>query len=353
MLAKAAASNPCPWSAHASLVARRLDSPESYLLTFELLLDDCPSELLLPGQHLVLAPHEADGDEATPVGESRPYTPIEMNGRSLTILVKSYSPPAEHPWRGAFSSWLTSLRMGGCVQISGPFGAVALDLQPQCSSHLHLLEHGMVLPLRRLVLIAGGSGATPVVQTLHAACARLGTSSAAVDASRHLPSQHPLEIWVLISDRTPHDSVLVSQISALHTAHPELIVSVERTYTALPTGLPLPPDAADTRRIDAPMVRDLLPPPSADTVALVSGPPSFESAVGRSLAEVGHAHVVLLSSGEVSSPSLEVRGTPGAGRVPSQLVAALRCCVQASVAPTGKAIRDEATDRTDEANLCA
>ena len=73
MLAKAAASNPCPWSAHASLVARRLDSPESYLLTFELLLDDCQSELLLPGQHLVLAPHEADGDEATPVGESRPY----------------------------------------------------------------------------------------------------------------------------------------------------------------------------------------------------------------------------------------------------------------------------------------
>ena len=50
MLAKAAASNPCPWSAHASLVARRLDSPESYLLTFELLLDDCPSELLLPGR---------------------------------------------------------------------------------------------------------------------------------------------------------------------------------------------------------------------------------------------------------------------------------------------------------------
>ena len=62
MLAKAAASNPCPWSAHASLVARRLDSPESYLLTFELLLDDCPSELLLPGQHLVLAPHVRAGE---------------------------------------------------------------------------------------------------------------------------------------------------------------------------------------------------------------------------------------------------------------------------------------------------
>lgn len=286
--------------------------------------------LLLPGQHLMLAPHASaaagakvvgDEDVTTPVGEARPYTPINVSddGLRVTLLVKRSGP---------FSRWLVSLTPGQSVAMRGPFGAIALDLDHGWSGDevggsarpaLYLSRVGVALPIRRLALIAGGSGVTPVAQMLNAVCASL-EARCGVAGSSLAP---PLEVWVLVSDHTPEHALLSSELDDLARSHPQLIVSLHRTYTSLPQGQ-TSPGGAGARRVDEAMLREQLPPPADDTAVLFCGPPGFEAAVQHDLSSIGHVHAVNLSSGEVSSPAVsQVLLT--AHRLLTPWAAALRC----------------------------
>ena len=150
--------------------------------------------------------------DATPfLCKPRPYTPVDVSGSRVTLLVKSYpsvvvpSSTSEEtdqgmndaPPRGAFARWLVSLSVGDCVELSGPFGAVALDLDVDEANHeapfLYLSRVGVALPVRRIAFVAGGSGVTPCAQILNAACARLQSSARSEAAgdpfSTPLPAQ--------------------------------------------------------------------------------------------------------------------------------------------------------------------
>ena len=156
-------------------------------------------------------------------GQERPYTPISVQNRSVTLLIKSAS---------SFSRWITTeLSIGGRVRLSGPFGAVALSLQaesddgkPGCT--LHLPRARVALRVRHLVLVAGGGGITGVMMMLHAACAR-AEREAADDVIDGVAS-HAMRISVLVSDRTPRHALLVDELEALRRRHPSLVVAVHR-----------------------------------------------------------------------------------------------------------------------------
>ena len=322
-----------PWAADAVLVSSRLVGVDSHLLEFRLLSDPRTQRankplppLLLPGQHLMLAPlaalAAAEAASDVPVGECRPYTPIDVSDAKVTLLVKR---------SGAFSQWLVQLAIGQSVQLRGPFGAVALDLGLSSTSSsgyrcpsLYLSRVGIALPVRRLALVAGGSGVTPVAQMLNAACARLASHSATA-AGEAAGAATLLEITVLVSDHTPEHALLTAELDALHVQYPKLIVALHRTFTALPRGQ-TSPGASGARRVDEAMLRERLPAPSDDTVVLVCGPAGFEASVQRDLSTIGHVHTVNLSSGDVRSPAVsQVLLT--AHRLLTPWASALRCFV--------------------------
>jgi cytochrome-b5 reductase len=259
---------------------------------------------LLPGQHVRLHPLPGSTGSGVPVGQWRPFTPLLCSGGILTLMVRVYPAPAGDE-RGAFSRWLTNLAPGESVDISGPFGAVALDLHASSSAAtLHLLHYrGASISVRRLVLVAGGSGVTPVAQILNAACAELTPGA----------SPQSLEFHVLLSDHTPERALLVEELAALRSAHPSTFRLLHRTYTST------------SPRIDEQMLRALLPPPSEDTVALCCGPAGFEASLMEHFQATGHVHSVSLSSGVVRSPAI-----PGAFALAAQRLAhSLRGCITA------------------------
>ena len=328
-----------PWASSAVLSSTHPISVDSHLLEFRLEEprmmrrsrgNKSLPPLLLPGQHLMLAPHKdaaASGDDGTtPIREARPYTPINVSddGLRVTLLVKRSGP---------FSRWLVGLAPGQSVAMRGPFGAIALDLGLDGSGEgcggsphpaLYLSRVGIALPIRRLALIAGGSGVTPVAQMLNAMCASLESRGRANAGS---PAPPPLEVWVLVSDHTPEHALLSSELDDLAHRHPQLIVALHRTFTSLLHGQ-TSPGGAGARRIDEAMLRERLPPPANDTAVLVCGPPGFEASAQRYLASIGHLHTVNLSSGDVSSPAVsQVLLT--AHRLLTPWAAALRCFVPA------------------------
>ncbi len=90
------------------------------------------------------APDDTDAATAAPV--ARPYTPIsppDMQG-AFELLIKSYP-------QGRVSRYLHSRQAGDRVLIKGPFPKLAYA--PNMT--------------RRLLMLAGGSGITPMVQLLH------------------------------------------------------------------------------------------------------------------------------------------------------------------------------------------
>ena len=301
-------SLPPPWSSPARLTAHVLSGADAHLLTFTI-EGVAPPVLLLPGQHIMLGLGE----------ESRPYTPIDVASRSLTILVKAQEPALDAPKRGAFGRWVASLPIGHRVQLSGPFGVIALQ-QGAGGCALHLRDSGVALPVRRLALVAGGSGVTPVAQVLYAACAR----------AEHDENQS-LELSVLISDKTPEKALLRDELAALRARHPRLILSLHRTFTALRSDAAANEGECDERRIDSEMLQGWLPPPSVDTVVLVSGPPQFEATVQQGLDAVGHCHSVLLSTGHVHSTAADLAHCTDTRKLDQPLLApwlpALRCCM--------------------------
>ena len=357
-----------PWTHNALLVSSSPAGMDSHLLEFEVedlanKIKEGSEPLLLPGQHLTVAPMT----DATPfLCNPRPYTPVDVSGSRVTLLVKNYplgvvaSSPSEEtdqgikPPRGAFARWLVSLRVGDCVELSGPFGAVALDLDVDEANHeapsLYLSRVGVALPVRRIAFVAGGSGVTPCAQILNAACARLHSSARSEAAgdplSTPLPAQcssseammtnpsgtgptathpAPLEFTVLVSDHTPEHALLETELTTLQRQHPHIITSLHRTFTGLVPGVSST-GGASGRRIDVEMLRERLPPPSYETAVLVCGPPGFEASMQAALAEIGHVHIVLLSLGDVHSPAVS-HMLLAAHAILTPWAAALRCCV--------------------------
>lgn len=325
------------WSTGATLTAHELTGVGGHLLTFEL---DVEHALVMTGQHVILAMH-ADG-------ESRQFTPIHATHRIVIILVKVSPASAEQPTRGAFARSLVELPVGSRVHVRGPFGACSLDVRMTLSRSdavLRLPKSDDTLPVRRLALVAGGSGVTPIAQILHAACAAAAAAAEAATASftnsgARASEPHPLELWVLLSDKSPSQALLRSELDDLQRHDARLRITIHRTYTACADASL--GDGTSARRIDETMLRNALPLPAADTAVLVAGPSGFENAVGDMLASVGHVHTVLLSSGQVRSPLSRMSAktaAPAAGAhahaltppgLPGTMapwLASLRCCV--------------------------
>ncbi|KAH8586847.1 putative nitrate reductase [Bisporella sp. PMI_857] len=145
------------WS-KAILSAKRSVSSDSRIFTFTL---DYPDQSIgLPtGQHLMLRLRDPVTREAI----IRSYTPIsEISDRgTLNILIKIYNDTKDRPG-GKLTKALDQIPLGHFVDFKGPIGKFEYLGKGKC------LIGGKERSVKRFIMIAGGSGITPIFQVLRA-----------------------------------------------------------------------------------------------------------------------------------------------------------------------------------------
>ncbi|KNC47939.1 cytochrome b reductase [Thecamonas trahens ATCC 50062] len=202
------------------------------------------------GQHVGVVYTPPDATE--PVRRSyTPISPLSATG-SFTLAVKVYPD-------GVVSSMLANLDIGDTVLIRGPVGRWTYPTNE----------------VQTLVMIAGGSGITPMFQLL----------------SELLDAPSPTRLVLVYANSTPEDVILYQHIVDLAQAYPdklEISLWVSRTSPGATW-------AHNIGRLNAARLAAVLPPATSPGVLITySGPPSFNKMVGDAVKELGfrrpHVH---------------------------------------------------------------
>jgi len=203
-----------------------------------------PTDIIgLPiGQHMSLA--------ATPKGAEkevvRSYTPISSDEDKgfFELMIKSYP-------QGNISAHMTTLKIGDTMKVRGPKGAMVY--RPNM--------------LKRIGMIAGGTGITPMLQIIRA-------------INRGRP-QDTTKVDLIFANVNPDDILLKEQLDALNKEDPNFNI-----YYVLNN----PPEKWDggVGFVTADMIKAKLPPPAPDMKILICGPPPMVSALKKATESLGY-----------------------------------------------------------------
>lgn len=266
--------NPKTWK-KSRLVQRTDISHDSRILRFA--LDHPEQELGLPiGQHVYMRVKTPSGDGSEEVIQ-RAYTPFSGNELIgyLDILIKVYMPTDAFPSGGKMTMVLERMKVGDELELKGPLGGFTF------LGNSKVRWRGKERKVRKMALICGGSGITPIWSTI----------KGLIDC----PDSRETECWLLNGNRTEADILARAQIDDLRAR----FVADQRRFDLwhVLSGKDLPESWDMGRgRIDVDLMRKYLPPPPPkpqsedeleDTLALVCGPPAMEEAVRKGLAEIG------------------------------------------------------------------
>ncbi|KAG5191118.1 hypothetical protein JKP88DRAFT_11044 [Tribonema minus] len=166
----------------------------------------------------------------------RPYTPTTLNKTlgHFDLVIKRYP-------EGNVSSYMHGLKPGDKLMVKGPFPK--LKVTPNMK--------------RNIGMIAGGTGITPMYQCI------LELLDASDDATN---------ITLLFGNRTPSDILLKAELDALAATHPrfKLVYIVDKPDSSW-KGL--------SGYITANEIQKYMPPPSADNMVFVCGPPPLMKSI--------------------------------------------------------------------------
>lgn len=198
----------------------------------------------LPGDHLYV--------HATVNGKTvkRPYTPSSMPGTVgyFELTVKRYE-------TGTVSKYLHEQKVGDSVTMSGP------------NSGGHWAD-GMA---KRVGLVAGGSGITPMISII-----------------RWILTQRlEVELFLLYANKTEADIIFQEEWERNRRDYRNF-----HCYHVL--GDPPAGWQQGSGRITEDMLRQQLPAPGPDTVVFVCGPPPMVDAIEQSLKAIGHAEQAII-----------------------------------------------------------
>ncbi len=242
------------WS-KAILHTKQCASWDTRLFTFKLQHDD---QLLgLPiGQHLMLRLRDPVTREAV----IRSYTPISHPDRRgyLDVLVKVYFDTKERKG-GKMSQAMDSLPVGHFVDFKGPIGKFIYLGSGRCA------VNGRERNIKRFVMIAGGSGITPIYQVLRAIMEDKADDTKCI---------------VLIGNRMAEDILCKKELDEFHRGN-------EHRCNLLHTLTQAPDDWEGLRgRIAGPLLEEHCER-DEDTMALICGPEALEKSVHAALTGQG------------------------------------------------------------------
>jgi cytochrome-b5 reductase len=200
------------------------------------------------GQHIYLTAH-VDGELV-----KRPYTPTtsDDNQGYFDLVIKIYP-------NGKMTQYLDKFSIGQTIDISGPSGNLIykdnglFDIRPRKP------EPYVTRRVRRLGLIAGGTGITPMYQILNEI---LKEQTSIVPGERV-----DIKIWLLFANQTEQDILLrdeLEQLAALNSDRFTLWYTVDRGGDEWKYSKGF---------INDTMLSEHMPPPSDETLICICGPP--------------------------------------------------------------------------------
>uniref|UniRef100_V5EXA5 Nitrate reductase [NADPH] n=2 Tax=Kalmanozyma brasiliensis (strain GHG001) TaxID=1365824 RepID=V5EXA5_KALBG len=280
---------PKKWRA-TKLVSKKIISPDARIFRFALGGPD--QELGLPvGQHVFVRVRSKEPKTGEIETVQRAYTPYSGNTQRgfLDILIKVYFPTeasADAPPAYAGGKMTMLLET---IDVESPSSDLTIELKGPLGSFTYLGERqirwkpaNQIRRVRKLAMIAGGSGITPIWSTL----------KAIADEALASPSleEDPIQIWVVYGNRSEQDILIREELEKLRVAlkgnlHVWHVLS-KSADEAWSMG---------RGHISTDVMKEHLPPPPArtegeeleDTLALVCGPPPLEQAVSKGLKELG------------------------------------------------------------------
>mmetsp|Transcript_131365 Transcript_131365/g.319214 ORF Transcript_131365/g.319214 Transcript_131365/m.319214 type:complete len:328 (-) Transcript_131365:39-1022(-) len=177
----------------------------------------------------VVANATIDGEEV-----NRPYTPVSPANAPgyVELIVKSYGD------KGKMSTHMCNLRPGDIVKLKGPYQSFEYEANSK----------------KYIGMVAGGSGVTPMLQLLNAILKNPRDNT---------------EVRLLFSNKSEADILLREELEVLQFLYSnfKVVHTITKDVPEGWTGL--------TGVVSERQVRDVLPPPTEDTLICVCGPPGF------------------------------------------------------------------------------
>ena len=283
-------------------------TPNASTFLFRFALPHPSSVLGLPcGKHILLRCKDADGKTI-----SRPYTPVsppDSRGH-FELLVKLYP-------TGKMSQFLAALKLGEQVEVRGPLGL----LEYKGHGLLRLNKSGtwQERRVRRIGMIAGGSGITPMHQIIHHVTSSLPASPSASSSSSSaiasklgasafslssllstflLPSvpaassssPDTTRLSFIYANVTEADILLRSELDKTAASHSSSF-SVFYTINPPREGESLPSNwKGGVGFVNREMITKQLPAPDdSDSIVLLCGPPPMMTAMQSLLQQMGYS----------------------------------------------------------------
>lgn len=269
------------------LISKKVISPDCRIFRFALSGED--QTLGLPvGQHIYFRVTNKTSGEIV----QRMYTPYSGNMQCgfLDILIKVYFPKVATESTTAFAGGRMTMLLENAesesedltMELKGPFGHFTY----LGAGFVEWPASGQKLKVQNYIMIAGGSGITPIWSTLKAI------------ADEYIDGEGMPQIWLIYGNRTKDDVLLYEELLQLEAKldghlHVKHVLSGE-------INSPVTLQGFSCGRIDLEFLRESIPPPPCneplDTLALVCGPKSMEASISASLEDLGwdlDKHVVL------------------------------------------------------------
>ncbi|XP_024387212.1 nitrate reductase [NADH] [Physcomitrium patens] len=179
----------------------------------------------------------------------RAYTPTSNDDDVgyLELVIKVYFKDVhpKFPMGGMFSQHLDTLRVGDTIEAKGPVGHIVYEGKGQ------FLINGKPKFVRRVAMLAGGTGITPMYQVIRAIVS---------------DPEDKTQVWLLYSNRTEEDIMLRKELDAWQEKHNNLVVRYTLTGTASEGW------RFSKGRISEAMVKEHIPEGGEESLALLCGP---------------------------------------------------------------------------------
>ena len=184
----------------------------------------------------------------------RPYTPTtsDDNQGYFDLVIKVYP-------TGKMGQYLEKFSLGSTVDVSGPSGNLIYKNKGLFDIRPRKQDPFVRRKIRRLGLIAGGSGITPMYQILN---------EILKEQSSLPPGERvDIQIWLLFANQSEEDILLREQLEHLAATNADrfhLWYTVDRD----------PPEWKYSKGfINETMIQEHMPPPGDDVLICICGPP--------------------------------------------------------------------------------
>lgn len=240
-----------------TLAFKQTVSHQTVKFTFEL-----PGNKLLglevPGQHLKVRA-KINGQMI-----ERAFTPVSKFSQPVTfdLIVKVYPD-------GVMSSYLDSLPIGASVEMLGPQGALGY---PEAGT-ITVGGQPKLTSVRHVVMIAAGTGIAPMLQLIRAVM----ENSADTSKITLVDCNHSLAHIIALPQLEPLANMFPDRVKVHHVLS-QASADDAKELGSFQTG----------KRLDKPLLSELLPEPSSDVAAFHCGPPAFDESVGAMLKAIGY-----------------------------------------------------------------